>query len=285
MLRRPDSLQPDAVFFAPDEDDWVLRADCPHCAGYQLALRVRDPDKRLLAEVRASAFLEGIHSASCLGCHAVARRNGELDPASELDVWWDPSAGEWMAPLNGAPGAAMPLGVRSYWARQEARAAARALRDSGPLPLRVAAEPSELDRDSCTVFYDTSSGRWHLRVGGCFDCEGFQLRLAALGRGNLETACAEALRCLDRVAEEGCPHCRSQREREGTWDTSDEPRLWYDTTQSEWVVWRPIGGPGNGITLPLEIARYDADEGQLLRAASDALFGGRHWLDLDGEGI
>jgi hypothetical protein len=284
MLRRPDSLQPDAVFFAHDEGDWFLRADCPNCTGYQLALRVPDPDKRLLAEVRASAFLEGVHSASCLGCQALARRQGDLTPVNELDVWWDPSAGEWMAPLNGAPGAAMPLGVCSFWARQEARAAALVLRDSGPLPLRVAAEPSELDRDACTVFYDTPSGRWHLRVP-CFDCEGVELRLAALGRGNLETACAEALRCLDRVADEGCPHCRSQQEREGTSHVSEEPRLWYDTTGGEWVVWRPLGGPGHGLTLPLGIARYDADEGQLLRAASDVLFGGRHWVDLDGEEI
>jgi hypothetical protein len=284
MLRRPDTLQPDAVFFAHDEGDWILRADCPRCMGYQLALQVPDPGKRLLAEVRASAFLEGIHSASCLGCHAAARRNGELPPASELDVWWDPSAGEWMAPLNGAPGAAMPLGIRSYWARQEAQAGARVLRDSGPLSLRVAAEPSELEHDSCTVFYDTVSGRWHLHVA-CFDCDGFQLRLAALGRGHLETACAEALRCLDRVAGDGCPHCRSHREREETSDMSDEPRLWYDTARGEWVVWRPIGEPGDGITLPLEIARYDADEGQLLRAASDVLFASRHWLDLDGEEI
>jgi hypothetical protein len=277
MLRRPDTLRPDAIFFAPDAGDWFLDADCPSCHGYRLALRVPDPRKRLLAEVRASAFLEGVHSLTCLGCQARARRRGEVEPADELDVWWDPGAGEWMAPVAGSPGTAMPLGVRSYWARQEARAAARVLREGSPLPLRVAAEPRDVEAESCTVFYDTALARWRLRVP-CFDCGGFELRLGALGRGNVDAAAAEALRCVERVADEGCPHCRAQKERAGAGDGFEEPRLWYDTTAGDWVVWRPLGGPGNGVTLPLGISRYDVEEGHLLRAASDLLFGRGRWL-------
>jgi hypothetical protein len=282
MIPRPDTLSPDAVFYAAEEHDWVLRADCPACRGYRLGLRVPDPGKRLLAEVRASAFLEGVHSTACLGCQARARRNGEVKPESELDVWWDPSAGEWMAPLPGAQGVAVPLGVRSYWARQEARAAARALGEAGFLPLRVAAEPAEVDPDACTVYYDLSSARWRLRIG-CFECGGFELRLVAPGRGNVDLASAEALRCLERVADEGCPGCRSQAERAGAEEPADEPRLWFDTTAGEWVVSRPLGEPGESVTLPLGIGRYDADEGQLLRAAAELLFGGRHRLGRDGD--
>ena len=284
MLRCPDTLRPDAIFYAPDARDWFLEADCPRCHGYRLALRVPDPGKRVLAEVRASAFLEGVHSVTCLGCQARARRRGELRPAGEHDVWWDPGAGEWMAPVRGAAGAAMPLGVRSYWARQEARAAARLLHEPTPLPLRVAAEPGDVEWDACTVFYEPSRGRWRLRVA-CFECGGFELRLAALGRGNVDAATVEALQCIHRVVEDGCPHCRSESERDGAGEAGGEPRLWYDTTAGEWVVWRPLGGAGNGVTLPLGISRYDADEGQLLRAASDLLFGRGRWLGFDGESL
>jgi hypothetical protein len=284
MLPRTGTLSPDALFYAPEAGDWFLEADCPSCDGYRLALRVPDPDKRLLAEVRASAFLEGVHRLSCLGCQARARRNGELEPAGELDVWWDPDAGEWMGPLPGTPSVAMPLGVRSYWARQEARTAASVLREPGPLPLRVAAEPAEVEPDCCTVFYDPARVRWRLRVA-CFDCGGFELRLSALGHGNVEAAAAEALRCLDRVADEGCAQCRSARERDGLRGAHDEPRLWYDTSAGEWVVWRPAGDPGHGVTLPLGISRYDADEGHLLRTASDLLFGRGGRLGLEGESL
>ena len=282
MLQRPGTLRPDAVFYEPDAGDWFLEADCPSCDGYRMALRVPDPDKRVLAEVRASAFLEGVHSLACLGCQARARLEGELEPAGELDVWWDPGTGEWMAPFPGTAGSAMPLGIRSYWAGQEARAAARALRDASPLALRVAAEPAEVEPDSCTVVYDAGRGRWRLQVP-CFDCGGFELRLATLGRGNVDTAADEALGCLDRMADEGCPHCRAVKERGGCGDSLEEPRLWYDTTAGEWVVWRPLGGPGNGITLPLGISRYDVDESNLLRTASDLLFGRGRWLGADGE--
>jgi hypothetical protein len=216
-----------------------------------------------------------------VGCQARARRRGDVRAADALDVWWDAGAGEWMAPVEGA---AMPLGIRSYWARQEARAAARLLAEAIPLPLRVAAEPADLDRDTCTVFYDPASGRWRLWVA-CFECGGCELRLTVLGRGNVEVAAAEALQCLDRLADEGCPHCRSERERAGAGEAGEEPRLWYDTTEGDWVVSRSLGGPGTGITLPLGIRRYDADEGQLLRAASSLLFGRGRWLGFDGESL
>jgi hypothetical protein len=101
----------------------------------------------------------------------------------------------------------------------------------------------------------------------------------------VETAAGEALRCLDRVADEGCPHCRTGRERDGSGESLEEPRLWYDTTEGEWVVWRPLGGAGRGITLPLGISRYDADESSLLRTASELLFGGGRWLGADGESL
>ena len=206
------------------EGDWFLRADCPTCSGYRLALRVPDPEKRLLAEVRASAFLEGVH-AMTLPRLPGRRPAGaaSLPPRTSSTSGGTPTRASGWAPCRTMADASMPLGVRSYWARQEARAAARAMRESGPLPLRVAAEPAEVDDDSCTVFYDMSSGRWRLRVA-CFDCGGFELRLAALGRGNVETAAAEALRCLDRIGDEGCPHCRSEHERTGSWEASSTSR-------------------------------------------------------------
>src|SRR2546429_632657 len=123
------------------------------------------------------------------------------------------------------------------------------------LPLRVAADPSEVEADASTIFYDVDSGRWRLRAV-CFDCSGFELPLTSFGRGAVEAACDEALSCLELIAREGCPHCRTLREREAPRDCDDEPRIWFDTMARDWLMWQPIKG-GAGGTMPLGIPRFD----------------------------
>jgi hypothetical protein len=259
------------LYFAPGERRWLLEAECDGCAGYVLDLRVSDPEGRLAAEARAQAYLRNVHEPACPGCRSQERRRGGSSHQNGVEVWWDAPLGEWLgsAPLPGTGHAAwVPLGVRTYWARREAEAAAAMLLESG-VPLRVAAHRSEVDPDAFTVLYDPESGRWVLRAG-CHRCGGFELRLLAAGRGAIEWACSQARRCVERIGRDGCPHCRSLRERSVHRGPQERSTLWYDTSLGEWVAWQSIAG--GGVTLPIGVARYDADERQLLQAGAAILF-------------
>jgi len=263
-----------------DDSDWVVHAPCEHCGGYRMPLQVRDPAHSELAQSRAGAFLSRIHArGGCLGCSARHWRSNPV-PSGEPHVWWDTDTGEWMAwvKLPGSEhGTSLPLGIRTFWAPQEVRAAARALWNGTQLPLRVATGPSEVEDDASTIYYDVDSGRWRLRAA-CFDCGGFELALTSFGRGAVEAACDEALSCLELIAREGCPHCRTRREREAPRDCDDEPRIWFDTSARDWLMWQPIEG-GQGVTLPLGIPRFDTRRALVYRSAASLLFDSQLFLD------
>jgi hypothetical protein len=271
------------VTWAPREGDWSVHAPCDECGGYRMLLQVGDATAGELATTRAAAFLARIHArGGCLGCEA---RNWRANPSpanGEPQVWWDTDTGQWMVwtSVPGAEhGASLPLGIRTFWAPQEVRAAARALTSGSRLPLRIATSPDEIDDDGAsTIFYDVGSGRWRLRAA-CLDCGGFELPLTSFGRGAVEAACDEALACLELLAREGCPCCRTLQERGASRGDEDEPRIWFDTHLRDWLVWQPLDGAEGGVTLPLGIGRFDARRPLVYRAAAALLFDSQLFLD------
>jgi hypothetical protein len=275
------SVDPASVRYSEKLGDWIVRANCNECGGYELSLQVGDPAQAELARARSTAFLTRVHEAGCLGCHAHAWRTRPAPPSDQPHVWWDTDSGEWMAwkSLPGTEtGVSIPLGIKTFWAPQEVRAAARALWSSERMPLRVASDRSDVEVEDTAIFYDVSSGRWHLHVA-CFDCDGFELRLTSFGRGAVEAACDEALACLELVAKEGCPNCRAVRERTAVKGDDDEPRIWYDTEARDWLVWQGIEGADGGVTLPLGIGRFDTRRTVVYRAAAGLLFDSEMFLD------
>jgi hypothetical protein len=271
-----------AVRWLPEEGDWAVHAECEHCGGYRMLLHVGDEDASHLAETRAGAFLTRVHSrGGCLGCEAHAWRSNKTPSTGQSHVWWDTETDQWMAyrELPGfGPGASFPLGITTFWAPQEVRAAARALWSSDRLPLRVASDPAAVDPDTASIYYDVESGRWQLSVP-CFDCEGFRTRLTSFGRGAVEAACDEAMGMLDLIAREGCPTCRTERERATHRTDEDEPRIWFDTDTRDWLVWQPVEGCSGGVTMPLGIGRFDARRAVVYRAAAGLLFDSELFLD------
>lgn len=264
------------VHFDPECGDWVVEADCGLCGGYRVELRVPDPERWSLANARAEAFIRRVHSNRCLGCHADLQRRRPRGAEFDPYLWWDTETREWMGwlsmPQSPDGGITMPLGVRSVWALPEARAALALLQRDTPLPLRVATGRVDVDPQVCALFHDPGSGRWKLWIA-CDDCGGTELKLSALGAGAVEVAADEAHACVERMASDGCPHCRSEREW-ASWVFRDEaPRLWYDTRTGEWVVWQAVEGTLDGVTLPLGLTRYDADMSLLFKLASDAVVG------------
>jgi hypothetical protein len=258
-----------------DRRGWVVWAGCESCGGYALELRVHDRAAAELARARAEAFLARVHEQSCLGCQARSWRTRMVPPGRGPYVWWDTESGEWMAwrSLPGSPaGVSLPLGVRTFWAPHEVRAAARALWSDSPLPLRVACDPSDVDGEASWLFHDRASGRWRLRVA-CFDCDGFDLPLMSFGRVAIEGACDEALACLELVAREGCPGCRSAAERDGVGRGDGEPRLWFDPDAGDWLLWQAVDGDDSGVTLPLGIGRFDVARAVVHQKAAPLLFG------------
>ncbi len=275
---RPSSL----VRWVPEQGDWSVRAECEHCGGYRMMLQVRDPDGSHLAETRAGAFLTRVHArGGCLGCEANAWRTNRTPASGQSHVWWDTATDQWMAyrHLPGfSEGTSFPLGITTFWAPQEVRAAARALWSSDRLPLRVASDPSAVEPDTASIHYDVESGRWQLAVP-CFDCDGFRTRLTSFGRGAVEAACDEAMGMLDLIAREGCPTCRTERERATVRQDEDEPRIWFDTHARDWLVWQPLEGCNGGVTMPLGIGRFDARRAVVYRAAAGLLFDSELFLD------
>ena len=275
---------PLAVLYDASGADWCVDVDCDQCGGYRMALQVRDPAQAELARTRARAFIARVHArGGCLSCEARIWRENGAPAAGDFHVWWDTETNEWMAwrRLEGDDtGVSMPLGIRTFWAPQEVRAAARALWSSDRIPLRVACGPGEVGDDAATMFYDADAGRWKLHIS-CFDCGGFDLSLTSFGRGAAEAACDEALACLDLVAREGCPSCRTDRERDRERE-GDEPCVWYDTRTRDWLLWQPLDdAEAGGVTLPLGIGRFDARRAVVYRAAAGLLFDSE--LFLDGE--
>ena len=271
------------VTWLPDESDWSVHAPCDDCGGYRMLLQVSEPEAGELASTRAAAFLARIHSrGGCLGCEARSWREGRTPAGGDPQVWWDTETGQWMVwtPMPGSStGASLPLGIRTFWAPQEVRAAARAMTSGSRLPLRIATSPDEIDRDgAATIHYDVGSGRWRLWTA-CLDCGGFELPLTSFGRGAVEAACDEALACLELLAREGCPCCRTRQERAAVRGEDDEPRIWFDTHTRDWLVWQPLDGAEGGVTLPLGIGRFDTRRTVVYRAAAGLLFDSEMFLD------
>jgi hypothetical protein len=272
------------VEWLTDENDWSVFAPCDDCGGYRMLLQVSDADGGELASTRAAAFLARIHArGGCLGCEARSWRESPSPQGGQPQVWWDTETGQWMV-WTSVPGvdggASLPLGIRTFWAPQEVRAAARALTSGGRLPLRVATSPDEVHdgHGAATIFYDVRSGRWRLRCS-CLECGGFELPLTSFGRGAVEAACDEALACLELLAREGCPSCRTRLERGAGRGEDDEPRIWFDTLTRDWLVWQPLTGTEGGVTLPLGIGRFDARRPLVYRAAAALLFDSQLFLD------
>jgi hypothetical protein len=271
------------VTWLPDEGDWSVDAPCELCGGYRMLLQVRQAENAELATTRAGAFLARIHArGGCLGCEA---RNWRVKPAprtNDAQVWWDTETGQWMvwAHLDGHhDGVSLPLGIRTFWAPQEVRAAARAITSGSRLPLRIATSPDDIEQGGAsTIFYDTASGRWRLHAT-CLECGGFDMPLTSFGRGAVEAACDEALACLELIAREGCPCCRSKTEREADRVDDEEPRIWFDTHVRDWLVWQPLEDAEGGVTLPLGIGRFDARRPLVYRAAAALLFDSQLFLD------
>jgi hypothetical protein len=272
------------VTWLPDENDWSVHASCDLCGGYRMMLQVNDPDGAELASTRAAAFLARIHArGGCLGCEAKTWRNDPAPHGDDTQVWWDTATGQWMVwtSMPGTPGqgASLPLGITTFWAPQEVRAAARALTSGSRLPLRIATSSRQVEDDGAsTIYYDVNSGRWRLHAA-CPDCGGFELPLTSFGRGAVEAACDEALACLELLAREGCPSCRTTVERLAEREDEDEPRIWFDTQTRDWLVWQPLEGAEGGVTLPLGIGRFDARRPLVYRAAAALLFDSQLFLD------
>ena len=108
---------------------------------------------------------------------------------------------------------------------------------------------------------------------------GFDMLLTSFGRGAVEAACDEAIACLDLIAREGCPHCRTKRERCADRGETEEPRIWYDTVSRDWLMWQPLEGCEDGVTLPLGIPRFDARRALVYRSAASLLFDSQLFLD------
>jgi hypothetical protein len=269
------------VEYVPDERDWCVTVPCDGCGGYRMGLQVRRADQAELAHARAKAFLLRVHSrGGCLSCEARSWRERGAPETGDFHVWWDTDSREWMAwqrlsDVDG--GISVPLGIRTFWAPQEVRAAARALWSSDRITLAVAHEADAIAPDSSATYYDADAGRWKLQVA-CFDCGGFTLALTSFGRGAVEAACDEALGCLDLVAREGCPNCRTRSERDAVRD-DDEPCIWFDTQARDWVLWQPLDGCEGGVSLPLGIGRFDARRALVYRAAANLLFDSQLFLD------
>ena len=272
------------VVWLPAESDWSVQAPCGECGGYRMLLQVPDPEAGDLAATRAAAFLARIHArGGCLGCEAESWR---ASPAPRRDrepqVWWDTQTAQWMVwtEVPGSEhGVSLPLGIRTFWAPQEVRAAARAITSGSRLPLRIATNADEVEDDAAsTIFYDVGSGRWRLHAA-CPDCGGFQLPLTSFGRGAVEAACDEALACLELLAREGCPSCRSEQERNAERAEDGEPRIWFDTHVRDWLVWQPLEGAAGGVTLPLGIGRFDARRPLIYRAAAGLRFDSQLFQD------
>jgi hypothetical protein len=279
-----DTVTDVGVTWLPAEGDWSVDAPCDECGGYRMLLQVGDPDGGELASTRAAAFLARIHArGGCLGCEARSWRESPAPRGDDSQVWWDTETGQWMVwtPVPGSlQGASLPLGIKTFWAPQEVRAAARAMTSGSRLPLRIATSADAVDNGdgASTIFYDVGSGRWRLRAA-CHECGGFELPLTSFGRGAVEAACDEALACLELLAREGCPSCRTKQERSAQRGEDDEPRIWFDTITRDWLVWQPLTGADGGVTLPLGIGRFDARRPLVYRAAAALLFDSQLFLD------
>jgi hypothetical protein len=244
-----------------EAEKWLLFVPCGECGGHRLGL---DAAGERLARVRAESFLSYARDRFCLGCQSNAWRGDPFRPFDgDSALWWDTFSEEWMGwhPFPGSDGGvSLPLGVHSFWEQASAAAAARALHEA-PLPLRIGGVDGQVSR----AFYDADEGRWKLWAH-CHDCGGVELPLAGRGRGRVDSATTQAVRCLELIVDEGCPRCAPGE------DAHPHMRIWFDTAAGEWMLWQPLHGSSDGVTFPLGVDRFDTDREVLELTARTLLF-------------
>lgn len=232
----------------------VLHIDCKECGGFSVPLDSAERAHEVRAQLKRSA---------CAGCSARDWRAGRHRSVLP-DMWWDTRTWEWMVTVPlGAGSISLPTGVRGFWARSQAHAAALALVDPEGPTITVAEDSQRRDRDVLTLFFEAE--RWRLAIP-CFDCGGFDLALSARRPSAVHRALAEARTALLSIGHD-CPGCVARLEREAADAGGDEPRLWFDPAVGDWVLCRPIADGEAAVTLPLGINRLDPEPWVLESAA------------------
>jgi hypothetical protein len=245
---------PDAIFLAGGDRDWSLWAACGECGGYALPLRVAERSEWMEAAIRAQAFLARVHHRGCLRCDARARRFRRT-PAGDGAMWWDPEQNDWMMDGTMSDGTKLmlPLDVKDYWSVPEAAAAAAAITTDGA-PVRVVPGPEALDPQLPSIYQLSES--WAMWLP-CDECGGCELPLRRGGRLEAAAATGQAKRVVELAAAEGCPSCVALMLRDGRLPSDAPPLAWYDPIEDQWMLWQPVDGVPEGITLPLGLTGFD----------------------------
>ena len=259
---------PDAIFLAGDERDWSLWAACNTCGGYALPLRVEKREEWMEAAVRAQSFLKRVHHKGCLRCDARERR---FHRHADNAMWWDPEAGDWMMDghMPGGTELTLPLDVKDYWSVPEAAAAAAALTTDGAA-VRVVPGPESLDPELPSIYH--IGAIWAMWLP-CEDCGGCEIPLRSGGRLEAAAATGQAKRIVELAANEGCPSCVALMFREGRLPEDTPPLTWYDPIENQWMLWQPVDGVPEGITLPLGLNGYDVSRVVVEVRVEQLLFG------------
>ena len=244
---------PDAIFLQEGDHNWSLWACCPACGGYALPLHVEKREEWMEAAIRAQGFLANVHHRGCLRCDARARRFSR--DSGEGTMWWDPEQGDWMMDGQMPDGTKLmlPLDVNDYWSVPEAAAAAASLTTEGP-SVRVVTGPEALDTELPSIFH--IAGQWAMWLP-CEECGGCELPLREGGRLEAAAATGQAKRIVELAAAEGCPACVADMFFTGRLPPDTPPLTWYDPAQDEWMLWQPVAGVPEGVTMPLGLSGYD----------------------------
>ena len=234
----------------------VLDVECSKCGGFAIPLD---------SPQRAHTVRRQLERSACPGCVADDWRAGRI-PGVLPDMWWDTQTWEWMVtvPLGDAI-VTLPTGVRGFWARAQANAAALAVVDPDGCPIAISENGRPRERDQITLFFEAE--RWRIGVP-CFDCGGFELALSVKRPSGVHRALAEAKHALVSIGRD-CPGCIARTEREAA-AGGVEPRLWFDPAVGDWVLSQPVSGMG-AVTLPLGIGRLDPEPWVLESAAMRVL--------------
>lgn len=235
----------------------VMNVDCPECGGFAIPLDTPQ---------RAYAVRRQLERSACPGCVTREWRSGRVEGVLP-DMWWDTNTWEWMVTVPfGDATATLPTGIRGFWARAQANAAALALVDPTGSPIAIAEDGRPREGGRITLFFEAE--RWRLAIP-CFDCGGFELELGIRRPSAVHRALAEAKEALLSIGRD-CPSCVARAEREAAESGDGEPRLWFDPAVGDWVLSQPFVGMG-AVTLPLGIGRLDPEPWVLENAARRVL--------------
>ena len=259
---------PDAIFLAGVDGDWSLWASCGECGGYALPLRVERREDWMEAAARAQTFLTRVHHEGCLRCEARKRRFTRT--RGEGTMWWDPEAGDWMMDGQMPDGTklTLPLDVKDYWSVPEAAATAASLSTAGPA-VRVVPGPEMLDPQMPSVFH--IGGTWAMWLP-CEDCGGCELPLREGDRMEAAAATGQAKRIVELAAAEGCPSCVALMFRDQRLPADSPPLTWYDPVEDAWMLWQPVDGVPDGVTIPLGLSGYDVSRVSVEARVEELLF-------------